>query len=112
MFTIHLGVVVLGIYFIFSLVALIWGIVRLSTSNHNDDMNAFYTGLVMFILGTWKGMTISMLHQLLGSCKPLPSTPPDDGDEETPPPIPPAPVNSSPIIKSRRSNAIPIITCP
>lgn len=103
MFTVHLGVVVLGIYFIFSLVALIWGFVRLTTSRHNDDMNAFYTGLVMFILGTWKGMTISMLHQLLGTCKPLP---PVDEDEETPP------ANSSPSTKTRRSNAIPVITCP
>lgn len=112
MFTVHLGVVVLGIYFIFSLVALIWGLVRLSTSRHNDDMNAFYTGLVMFILGTWKGMTISMLHQLLGTCKPLPPMDEDKNDEETPPAIPPSPVNSSPSTKTRRSNAIPVITCP
>jgi len=102
MFTIHLGAVVLGIYFLFSLIGLIWGIVRLSTATHNSDMNAFYSGLVMFILGTWKGMTISMLHQLLGTCN---NNIPREDEQEHPGGTPPAPVGGRP-------SSLPVLSCP
>lgn len=56
-------------YMIFSSAALVWGLIQISKDRKTlQTLTSFYTGLVMFILGTWKGMMVSSLQHHLTSC--------------------------------------------
>lgn len=68
---IRLSTVLVLIYFVFSTIALTWAVVEISLLNPNSDRLAFMSGLVMFVLGTWKGMLVSSLNRkFLGGCGP------------------------------------------
>lgn len=84
MFTIHLSAIILLIYFFFSAIALLWGVVQMSLNNNSNADNTFYSGLIMFVLGTWKGMTISSLQQLFSTCIPTDNTDTDKDTDDTP----------------------------
>ena len=53
------------IYFVFSLIALVWAIAEISVLGAGSDRLAFMSGLVMFVLGTWKGMLVATLNRKL-----------------------------------------------
>lgn len=60
---VRLSTVLLLIYFVFSSIALVWAIIEISVLNAHSDRLAFMSGLIMFVLGTWKGMLVATLNR-------------------------------------------------
>lgn len=66
---VRLSTVLVVIYFVFSTIALVWAVLEISFLGADSDRLAFMSGLVMFVLGTWKGMLVSSLNRkFLGGC--------------------------------------------